>query len=250
MYESTATTGASRKRHRCKQTTWFNPPFSQNVKTNVAAEFLKEVSRAFPKDHPLRPICNRNTLKVSYRTTANMGQVISRHNIKVSSKPQDTAAPAKPDCNCQKSNLPCIMGGKCVPGCVVYQGAVTRKDTGVTDFYTGLSAPSWKLRYANHKANFKTDTQQNRTATCLSKHIWMLKDQNIDYSLKFKQLVQASPFNPTTGMCRLCLSEKYFIMFKPDGANINSRTKFFSACRHKTKLLLCPPGPVKKPRPT
>ena len=48
----------------------------------------------------------------------------------------------------------------------------------------------------------------------------MLKDQNIEYSLKFKQLVQASPFNPVTGMCRLCLSEKYFIMFKPDGANI------------------------------
>ena len=57
------------------------------------------------------------------------------------------------------------MGGKCVPGCVVYQGAVTRKDTGQTDFYTGLSEPSWKLRYANHKQNFKVDNQKNLTAT-------------------------------------------------------------------------------------
>ena len=170
-----------------------------------------------------------------------MAKVVSRHNKKLATQ--------IPDKDCQKSKLPCIMGGKCVPGCVVYQGAVTRKDTGKTDFYTGLSEPSWKLRYNNHKANFKNDTQQNRTATCLSKHIWMLKDQSIEYSLKFKQLVQASPFNPVTGMCRLCLSEKYFIMFKPDGANINSRTEFFSACRHKTKLLLCPPGPIKKPRP-
>ena len=136
-----------------------------------------------------------------------------------------------------------------MPGNVIYQGAVTREDTGHTDYYTGLSQPSWKLRYNNHKQNFKTDTQFNRTATCLSKHIWMLKDQNVKYSLKFKQLIQASPFNPVTEMCRLCLSEKYFIMFKPEGANINNRSEFFTACRHKSRLLLCTPAPAKKARP-
>ena len=40
-------------------------------------------------------------------------------------------------------------GGKCVKGNVVYQGAVTRQDTGQTDFYTGVSESSWKLRYNN-----------------------------------------------------------------------------------------------------
>ena len=178
-----------------------------------------------------------------------MGQVISRHNRQVSSQAKEAVTSVKKDCNCQKANLPCIMGGKCVQGNVIYQGAVTRKDTNHTDYYTGLSEPSWKLRYNNHKQNFKVDTQANRTATCLSKHIWMLKDQNVGYSLKFKQLAQAQAFNPVTGMCRLCLSEKYFIMFKPEGANINSRTEFFGACRHKAKLLLCPPGPMKKARP-
>ena len=236
------------KRYRSKHVHWFNPPFSENVKTNVGAEFLKVVSSSFPKGHPLHQIFNRNTIKLSYRTTANMGQVISRHNKQVSSKVKETI-PARPDCNCQKAHLPCIMGGKCVPGNVIYQGAVTRKDTGNTDFYTGLSEPSWKLRYGNHKQNFKVDTQKNRTATCLAKHIWMLKDKNVDYTLKFKQLAQASAFNPVTGMCRLCLTEKFFIMFKPEGANINHRSEFFSACRHKTKQLLCPPAPAKKPRP-
>ena len=77
----------------------------------------------------------------------------------------------------------------------------------------------------------------------------MLKDQNMKYSLKFKQLVQARPFNPVTGMCRLCLGEKYFIMFKPEGANINNRSEFFAACRHKTRLLLCTTAPPKKARP-
>ena len=36
----------------------------------------------------------------------------------------------------------------------------------VKDSYNRLSELSWKLRYGNHKANFKTDTQQNGTATC------------------------------------------------------------------------------------
>ena len=84
---------------------------------------------------------------------------------------------------------------------------MTRKDTGQTNFYTGLCEPSWKLRYTNHKQNFRSDNQQNRIVTCLSKHIWKLKDQNVDNSLKFKQLAQAKAYNPVTGMCRLCLKE-------------------------------------------
>ena len=44
----------------------------------------------------------------------------------------------------------CIMGGECGPGNLIYQGAVTRKDINHTDYDTGLSEPSWKLRYNNH----------------------------------------------------------------------------------------------------
>ena len=176
-----------------------------------------------------------------------MASVISWHNKQVSKKPEQAAPPAKSGFNCQKAHLPCIMGGKCVEGNVVYQGAVTRHDTGHTDFYTGLSEPSWKLRYGNHKQNFKNNTRANRTATCLSKHIWKLKDKNIQYSLKFKQLAKAPAFNPVTNICRLCLTEKYFLMFKSGGANINHRSEFFSACRHKAKLLLF--APEKKARP-
>ena len=172
-----------------------------------------------------------------------MAQVISRHNKQTIAESQPKPEVSKPDklCNCNKSNLPCFMDGKCVEGNVIYEGAVTRLDTGKTDYYTGLSNPSWKLRWNNHKANFKTDTQANRTATCLSKHIWKLKDKKILYTIKFKQLGKASSFNPVTNQCRLCLAEKYFIMFKPEGANINCRSEFWSSCRHKSKLLLCQP---------
>ena len=44
-----------------------------------------------------------------------MAEVISRHNKQTSKKSDNIVVSEKKDCNCQKANLPCIMGGKCVP---------------------------------------------------------------------------------------------------------------------------------------
>ena len=73
----------TRKRNRSRKITWFNPPFSQNVSSNVGAKFLQLIDTCFPPTHPLSKIINRNTVKVSYRCMPNMGQVIARHNSKV-----------------------------------------------------------------------------------------------------------------------------------------------------------------------
>ena len=61
---------------------------------------------------------------------------------------------------------------------MIYEGAVTRQDTGHTEYYKG---PSWKLQWNNYKTNFKVDTNANQTITCISKHIWKLKDKQINY---------------------------------------------------------------------
>ena len=105
-YNATATLGASKKRYRCKQIMWFNPPFSHYVKTNLGAEFLKIVDSCFLPGNPLRVMCNKNTIKLSYKTTVNMAQVITRHNKQVSSQSKQPGAPAKSECNCQKAHLP------------------------------------------------------------------------------------------------------------------------------------------------
>ena len=54
--------------HRSRQRNiiWFNPPFSKNVKTNIARSFLKLVDTHFPIGNKLHKIFNRNTVKVSY----------------------------------------------------------------------------------------------------------------------------------------------------------------------------------------
>ena len=48
--------GTRKKRKRRRNITWFNPPFSANVATNVGKEFLRLVDKCFPELHPILPI--------------------------------------------------------------------------------------------------------------------------------------------------------------------------------------------------
>ena len=65
------------------------------------------------------------TVKVSYRTTPNMKQVITGHNKKVQAK-QSAPIQTKP-CTCTAE--PCPVQGKCKQEGVVYQAIVTHKNT-------------------------------------------------------------------------------------------------------------------------
>jgi hypothetical protein len=69
-FEPDATSGP-KKRTRGRKITWFNPPFSANVSTNIGAKFLRIIDICFPS-HMLHKIINRNTVEVSYRCMTNM----------------------------------------------------------------------------------------------------------------------------------------------------------------------------------
>ena len=60
------------RRNRQRNIIWFNPPFSKNVKTNIARSFLKLVDTHFPIGNKLHKIFNRNTVKVSYSCMSNV----------------------------------------------------------------------------------------------------------------------------------------------------------------------------------
>ena len=70
----------SHKKNRSRNIIWFNPPFSNHVKTNSGKQFLKLVDKHFGKNHRLRKICNRNNLKLSYSCMPNMKSIIINHN--------------------------------------------------------------------------------------------------------------------------------------------------------------------------
>ena len=47
---------------------------------------------------------------------------------------------------------------------------------------------------------------------------------------------RAQPFNPITGQCRLCNLERFFIIFQPEKATLNSNLE--DKCPHKWPKLL------------
>ena len=72
------------KRHnRRRKTIWFNPPFCQTVKTNIARQFIDLTRNHFNKDHPLNKIFNKNTINLSYSCMPNIKTIINRHNKKI-----------------------------------------------------------------------------------------------------------------------------------------------------------------------
>ena len=91
------------RKTRKKPVTWFNPPYSMNIATNVGKEFLMFIDKHFPPGHPLHSVINRSTVKVGYRCLPNMGASIARHNSKILRASNGAPKRSPPSCNCQKS---------------------------------------------------------------------------------------------------------------------------------------------------
>ena len=95
---------SKKKRCRKRKQIYFNPPYSAGVKSRVGGQILSLVDSCFTSTNPLRKIFNRHTVKVSYRTTPNMQQVITSHNRKLLTKPVIRKYTCK---------LNCPVQGKC-----------------------------------------------------------------------------------------------------------------------------------------
>ena len=220
-----------KNKNRSRNRTWFNPPFSQNVSTNVGAKFLKLIDSCFPPQHPLAKIMNRNTVKVGYRCMPNMSQVINNHNTKILNT---TAQETTPPCNCKQGPQTCPVNGDCQTRGVIYEATVTT-NTGKKETYTGLTSRRFKDRLYEHTSDMNNEGNEG---TSLSNHVWKLKNENTPYKITWKIITRARSFNPSTKRCNLCLKEKFCIMFRPGGASLNNRSEFFSTCRHRLKPLL------------
>ena len=223
---------AKNKRKHKRDIIWFNPPYSQAVKTNVGRQFLKLIDKHFPPGNPLNTIFNRSKVKMSYRCTQNLERKITSHNSRILKS--DTNSEDEKECSCRtKSNCP--VNEKCLKKGVIYQAEVKSDDNKV-ETYIGLAATTFKDRYSNHKSSFKTRNPKN--STTLSKYIWGLQDKGIKYEVKWKLVGSAPPYNPVSDKCKLCVKEKYFIIFQPEMATLNSRNEIAGFCNHKDSQLL------------
>ena len=228
----------TKKKNRRRNATWFNPPYSVSVKTNIGREFLQLLDIAFPRTNPLHKLFNRQTVKISYKCMPNMAQAVSRHNVKILSEvPQQQPAQLQPGCNCRRGPNTCPVQGRCLTDNIVYRATVTETVSGKKETYTGLTGNRFKERYNGHNTDMRNSKDKNKTK--LSGHVWGLKDANANFEIEWDFIEKATPFNPVTGKCRLCLKEKYHIMYNRENSTLNKRQEIFNTCRHrKQKLLL------------
>ena len=214
------------KKHK-RSIIWFNPPYSKAVKTNVGKKFLSLLDKHFPPGNPLSAIFNRSKVKMSYRCTPNLARKISAHNSKIL-KQNANIQEAERTCDCRiKENCP--VQNNCLEKGVIYQATIT-KDDGKIDTYIGLTATTFKERWRNHKSNFKTRNPKN--STTLSKHVRELEENNLGFVIDWKIVSRAPPYNHVTDECKLCIREKYFIIFKPEMASLNDRNEIAGPCLH------------------
>ena len=119
---------------------------------------------------------------------------------------------------------------------VVYKAKVKTPSDGKSETYVGLTADPFKIRYGGHLQAFNHEKYSQKSN--LSKYIWKLKKQNLQFSIDWKILDRGKPFSPDSNTCQLCTKEKFHIILNKDSASLNSREELFNHCRHKEALLL------------
>ena len=219
------------RRNRQHNIIWFNPPFSKNVKTNIARSFLKLVDTHFPIGNKLHKIFNRNTVKVSYSCMSNVKSIITSHNTRIirKSQPQDSAE----NCNCRNKHA-CPLQNKCMSKDIVYKATIFTGNTQDTRHYIGMTSNTFKERYRNHIKSFAHKKYSNETE--LSKHVWHLKQKKTDFTIKWSIIKKSISYTGGSKRCNLCLEEKISILKEKNNCLLNKRSEIVSACQHKSRF--------------
>ena len=128
----------------------------------------------------------------------------------------------------------CPLENKCLTSELIYQAKVEIENH-QPKTYIGQASTDFKSRLANHKQSF-INKEVNQTS--LSKFVWELKTQGHDPKVTWKLIDRGKKYSPVSGVCQLCITEAYYIVFHPEMAELNSRSEIFSSCRHKKSALL------------
>ena len=148
----------------------------------------------------------------------NMKNLIKQHNARVSKSQEHSE---NRSCNCRAFLHECFL----------YQAIVVTNNE--CKEYFGTSEAEFKLHYNNHTTSFRHKKRVNNTV--LSKYLWKLKEENVDYNLQWSIKAYAFPYKCGTRKCGLCLTEKMIIARSDPNKLLND---LVSKCRHRNKSLL------------
>ena len=232
-YQPPETAAEQKTQSRKRKVIWFNPPYSMNVKTNIARKFLQLLDNHFPTDHHLHKVFNRNNVKVSYSCMPNTSNTIKSHNKRIL---QDQHTTTTAECNCRKRET-CPLKGECQTENVVYVAKVSNNANNEEKSYIGLTERTFKDRLYKHRNSLRHHAKAN--ATELSKYVWDLKDRNIEeINIEWSIFNKAPTLRNGSKTCSLCLSEKFHIIYHNKENLLNKRSEILSTCRHRNKFLL------------
>ena len=221
------------KRKRRRKVIWFNPPWSQNIKTDIIGRFLTLVRKHFKKGSTLYHLFNTKKLKASYSTGPNMKQLIASHNCKVLLKAEGREPPTSYGCNCIEGVQACPLQGECKTPSLVYQAEV--KVGQEQKFYIGQTANTFKTRFNGHNSDINCG--RVRTEYC-SHMIDLIKKGVTPDSISWSKILSINPRSKGDKTCSLCLSEKVFIAKADRSTSLNERSEIMRRCRHRDKLIL------------
>ena len=160
-----------------------------------------------------------------------MGSMISSHNKQVLQPRIENYG-----CNCRKKESRPLNNKYLTPS-IIYQAQITNNTNDEHKKYLGAAETSFKERYSNHTRGFKH--KKCMKCTELSKYIWSLKNHGIPPIVKWR-IVKKINSKVSPNYCKLCLTEKFFIIKSLDDCNLlNKRSELVSKCRLQNKLLSC-----------
>ena len=135
----------------------------------------------------------------------------------------------------RSTTCPMDRSGDCRLANIVYKAKVSTEDS-ATCLHIRISGTEFKMRYANHKQSFATESK--RDATSLSQYIWNLKEKDIPYNISWSVLSKCKPYVCGSRTCNLCITEKFEILQCDPKITLNKRSEIVGKCRHRAKYKL------------
>ena len=109
----------TKRTRRPRKVIYFNPPWDDQIRTNIGGQFLRLVDQHFPPGSELHSIFNRQKLKISYSNMPNIKRIISGHNNRIVNPQSELILGG---CNCSGGVQSCPVDGKCLTQSLVYKG--------------------------------------------------------------------------------------------------------------------------------
>ena len=137
------------------------------------------------------------------------------------------------NCNCRNKEA-CPLQNKCMNKDIVYKATISTSNANDTKHYIGMTSSTFKERYRNHIRSFTHKKYSNETE--LSKHIWHLKQNKTDFTIKWPIIKKSISYTGGSKRYNLRLEEKLNILKEKDNCLLNNRSEIISACLHKNRF--------------